>query len=120
MAPREGHFCALQRIFGYLRTKHKGSLMIDINSPPVRDTIDTTVAPDWTEFYPDTVENIPSERPGPLGKLCTIIAYVDADHTRDQVTRRSVSGIVVLMNNTPISWLFKHQGTVESSAYGSE
>src|SRR5687768_1325825 len=55
-----------------------------------------------------------------LGNLCTITTYVDADHARDQVTRRSVTGIVVLLNNTPVSWLSKQQKTVESSTYGSE
>ena len=46
--------------------------------------------------------------------------YVDADHARDQLTRRSVTGILVLLNNTPISWYSKCQKTVESSTYGSE
>ena len=46
--------------------------------------------------------------------------YVDADHAHDQVTRRSITGIVVLLNNTPIRWYSKRQKTVESSTYGSE
>src|SRR5688572_14856877 len=120
MVPREGHMIALQRVFGYLKQNAKGRLMIDINSPTVRDIIDTNVEPDWTEFYPDAAENLPSERPEPLGNLCTITTYVDADHARDQVTRRSVTGIVELLNNTPVSWLSKWQKTVESSTYGSE
>src|SRR5687767_6999032 len=95
-------------------------MMIDIGSPPVRDIIDTIVELDWTKFYPDAAENLSSERPEPLGNLCTITTYVDADHARDQVTRRPVTGIVVLLNNTPVSWLSKWQKTVESSTYGSE
>src|SRR5687767_15529889 len=55
-----------------------------------------------------------------MGKLCTITTYVDADHARDQVTRRSISGIVMLPTNTRVSWLSKRQKTVESSTYGSE
>ena len=46
--------------------------------------------------------------------------YVDADHAHDQVTRRSTTGILVLLNNTPIRWISKRQKTVESSTYGSE
>jgi hypothetical protein len=45
---------------------------------------------------------------------------VDADHARDKVTCRSVTGIVLLLNNTPITWISKHQKTVETSTYGSE
>ena len=55
-----------------------------------------------------------------MSKLCTITTYVDADHARDQLTRRSVTGILILLNNTPISWYSKRQKTVESSTYGSE
>ena len=45
---------------------------------------------------------------------------MDADHARDKVTRRSVTGIVNLLNNTPINWTSKRQKTVKSSTYGSE
>src|SRR5687767_1078288 len=83
--------------------------MIDIGSPPVRDIIDTNAEPDWTEFYPYATENLPSERPEPLGNLCTITTYVDENHARNQVIRRSITGIVVLLNNTPVSWLAKWQ-----------
>ena len=41
MAPRKGHMEALKRVFGYLRCKYKGLLLIDIGEPPVRDIIDT-------------------------------------------------------------------------------
>ena len=45
---------------------------------------------------------------------------MDADHARDKLTRRSVTGIIILLNNTPISWYSKRQKTVELSTYGSE
>jgi hypothetical protein len=46
--------------------------------------------------------------------------YVDADHAHDLVTRRSNTGILVMLNNTPIRWVSKRQKTVETSTYGSE
>jgi hypothetical protein len=46
--------------------------------------------------------------------------FVDADHARDKVTRRSVTGIIVFINNTPVKWYCKRQRTVETSTYGSE
>ena len=46
--------------------------------------------------------------------------YVDADHAHDQVTRRSVTGVVLFINNTPVKWISKRQKTVETSTYGSE
>jgi hypothetical protein len=46
--------------------------------------------------------------------------YVDADHAHDLVTRRSITGILVMLNKTPIRWVSKYQKTVETSTYGSE
>ncbi len=46
--------------------------------------------------------------------------YVDADHAHDLVTRRSITGILVMLNNTPVRWVSKRQKTVETSTYGSE
>jgi hypothetical protein len=46
--------------------------------------------------------------------------YVDADHAHDLVTRRSITGILVKLNNTPIRWIYKRQKTVETSNYVSE
>jgi hypothetical protein len=46
--------------------------------------------------------------------------YVDADHAHDLVTRRTITGILVMLNNTFIRWVSKRQKTVETSTYGSE
>jgi hypothetical protein len=46
--------------------------------------------------------------------------YVDADHAHDLVTRRSITGILIMLNNTPIRRIFNCQKTVETSTYGSE
>jgi hypothetical protein len=46
--------------------------------------------------------------------------YVDADHAHDLSTRRSIKGILVMLNNTPIRWISKQQKTVEISTYVSE
>ena len=56
----------------------------------------------------------------PQGELATLTCYVDADHARDKVTGRSVTGIVMLLNNTLITWMSKWQQTIETSTYGLE
>jgi hypothetical protein len=43
--------------------------------------------------------------------------YVDADHAHDLVTGRSNTGILMMLNNTPIRWISKRQKTVETSTY---
>ena len=120
MAPREGHFKAMERIFGYLRQYPDGQLIIDSGEPPIRKQATVSTGYKWSEFYPDVSEDIPRDMPIPKGNLATLTCYVDADHARDQVTRKSVTGIVLLMNNTPLTWISKRQKTVETSTYGSE
>jgi hypothetical protein len=119
-APREGHMRALQRVFGYLRKFHKGKILIDISQAPIEAKVKPTTGQNWAELYPDACEDIPEDMPIPKGAIVSIIVYVDADHARDKVTRRSVTGILLLINNTPLQWISKRQPTVEISTYGSE
>jgi hypothetical protein len=58
--------------------------------------------------------------PEPVTPEVYITCYVDASHGCDLVTRRSVTGILLCINKTPIKWYSKRQNTVESSSYGSE
>jgi hypothetical protein len=120
MAPKKGHMLALQRVFGYLKGHADGMIPIDVGEAPIRKQAVVTKGQNWIEFYPDAEEEIPTVVPPPLGEVATLTVYVDADHARDQVTRRSVTGIMLLVNNTPLVWISKRQKTVETSTYGSE
>ena len=71
-------------------------------------------------MYPDAVEEIPQDAPVPKGTPVRVTIFVDADHARDKVTCRSVTGILVMVNNTIVKTYSKRQSTVESSTYGSE
>ena len=119
MAPREGHLQAALRVLGYLKTFNKGRVIID---PSYIDHSQFPVEDheNWCEFYPDAEEEIPKDIPVAKGKGVRITVYVDADHAHDLVTRRSVTGIVLFLNNTPVRMISKRQKTVETSTYGSE
>jgi len=120
MAPRKGHFEAMKRVWGYLQKYIKGCILVDVSQPAVKSTVKVTKGQNWSEIYPDAVEDIPADMPKPLGVGASLTTYVDADHARDKVTCRSMSGILMLLNNTPIHWVSKRQPTVETSTYGSE
>ena len=111
---------ALHRVFGYLRKYPKGKILIDVAEAPVRSEVKITKGQNWSEMYPDACEDIPKNMPIARGKPATLTTYVDADHARDKVTCRSVTGVLMLINNTPLQWVSKRQGTVETSTYGSE
>ena len=120
MAPREGHFKEMEQVFGYLKKYSDGRIILDPNVAPIRKMAQFNSGFEWIELYPDAIEDIPPRMPEPTGQLATLTCYVDADHARDKVTTRSVTGIILLLNNTPIVWVSQRQRTTESSTYGSE
>ena len=121
LAAREGHFLALTRLFGYLKKHAKGRIIIDTNPlPPIRKEAKYSDGHSWTEFYEDCTEQLPYDMPISDGKEISLTCFADADHARDKVTCRSVTGILLLLNNTPIYWTSRRQKTVETSTYGSE
>lgn len=75
---------------------------------------------EWNEFYPDAYEPVPDNVPDPRIPELKISCFVDAYHAGNIMTRISHTGILIYLNNTPISWYSKCQNTVESSIFGSE
>ena len=59
----------------------------------------STTHANWNEFYPYAEEEIPKGLPEPKGKPVKITVYVDADHAHDQVTKKTVTGIILFLNN---------------------
>lgn len=118
MAPREGHLLAMKRIFGYLRNYPQGELLI--NPKPFDHGKSKGIDDTWKEYYPDATEELPPDQPEPLPRKAQITIYVDADHAHDTVTRRSVTGIMIFVNQTLVKYVSKRQKTVETSSYGSE
>jgi hypothetical protein len=70
--------------------------------------------------YGNTKEVLPKDAPEPLGKHITLSHCIDANLTYDVTTGKSVTGILHLINKTPLDWYSKKQATVETATYGSE
>ena len=121
MAPRQGHLTAMKRIFGYLKRWSKGTILIDPKYPD-HSQFDVTSYEQWKEFYPEAEEMLPhkTETPTPTCPRVRITTYKDSDHTHDVLTRKSATGILLFLNNTPVRWISQRQKTVEISTYGSE
>jgi hypothetical protein len=82
----------------YLKTFPKGRVFIDTSYPdhsvyPVEDRSNCM------EFYPDASEEIPKDLPPDKWPRVRMTVYVDADHAHDLVTRRSITGILVMKHN---------------------
>ena len=79
------------------------------------------IKPDWSKsIYGDVKEIIPEDKTEPLGKWVTLTHFVDANLMHDILTGRSVTGILHLLNKTPINFFSKKQATVETATYGSK
>jgi hypothetical protein len=118
VSAREGHLEQVFHIFAYLKHHPRSTMVFDDTIPVFKG--ERFVKCDWSEFYPDASEAIPSNMPTPRGKDVTMSCFVDADHAGCRETRRSHSGILIFVNRAPIMWFSKRQNTVEASTYGSE
>jgi hypothetical protein len=110
-APRIGHFDAMLHIFAYLSQHSRSKLVFDDGYE---------VKQDWTSFYPNAKEVLPSNMPEPRGNPIQESIFVDSDHAGDVVSRRSRTGILYYLNRSPITWYTKKQNSVETSTFGSE
>ena len=45
---------------------------------------------------------------------------VDSDHAHDTITRRSITGLIILVGCNPIFFMSKRQGSIDASTYGAE
>jgi len=62
---------------------------------------------DWMEAYLNATEELPPDMLTPMRKLAWITCYVDANHAHDKITHRSITGILLFINGTPIKWISK-------------
>jgi hypothetical protein len=116
--PRIGHLEAVYHIFAYLSRHDKSSIIFDPTDP--LPNTPTRAKADWSSFYSELEEELPPKMPEPLGHPVNIYTFVDANHAGNVVTRRSHTGILIFVQNSPILWLSRRQNTVETSTFGSE
>ena len=61
----------------------------------------------WRDFYPEAEEEIRNDLLYPKCPKVRMTVYVGADDAHDLLTRRSITGIFVMFNNTPLRWVSK-------------
>ena len=118
--PRLGHLDRVKRMFGYLRNYRKTAIKFRTEIPDYSSFERDVVPQDWTYQYGNPKEEVPKDAPIGKGNEIRITAFADANLMHDKVTGRSCTGILTLLNKTPIDWYSKRQATVESATYGSE
>eukprot|EP00978_Attheya_sp_CCMP212_P012643 scaffold31629_cov68-Attheya_sp.AAC.1 len=116
--PRRGHLDAVFHIYAYLDIKHNSTMVFDPTYPniEIRDFKNC----DWSNFYGDVKEVVPTNAPPSRGKEVDIWLYCDSDHAGEGLTRRSRSVFFINLNMAPVQWQSKKQAMVESSVFGAE
>lgn len=122
-APRQTHLQHAKYVFGYLKKCPNKRMIVD-SRDPIYEYGEQFLSRDYyrkmRNIYPNAVEEIDDEFPDPLMAEIPITVFVDADHAHDKVTRRSITGLIMMLGQTPVSFLSKRQGAIETSTYGSE
>ena len=118
--PRIGHLKRLKRIYQYLHTYPDTSIKFNVEYPDYSKYNVIAQPEDWGKIYQPCCEDIPQDAPIPKGKGVMMTTFVDANLLHDLITGRSCTGILHMLNKTPIDWYSKRQSTCETATYGSE
>lgn len=117
--PIKGHLDRAKRVVTYL-VKSKHATIRFKTEEHYLSSIPTTTY-DWEEsVYGKVSELFSEDTPPPKAKHVVTISYHDANLYQNVITGRSVTGVLHLLNKTPIDWHSKKQAMVEIATYGSE
>jgi len=118
-APHHGHMELVQYIYGYLAKMKSAAICIHVSEPDYSPLPNQDF--EWMHtVYGELKEILPTNAPEQLGEYVTMTHHVDANLMHDMTTGKSVTGILHLLNQTPIDWYSKKQPMVETATYGSE
>jgi len=122
-APHATHLDLAFHLFGYL--KKFPTRQLPIHSGPMsiqtaKQEEQGNFKADFLKEYPDAQEDRDPKEPRAFGKPLQTSIFFDANLAHDQKTRRSITGILVYVGSTLVSWTSKRQGCIASSTYCAE
>ena len=118
-APRQGHLTRVCQIIGHLSKMRHSAIRIRTSEPDYSSLPEKVFDWDYT-CYHGSKEEIPLDIPTPRGKRVIHTAFVDANLLHDLLSGKAVSGMLHMLNKTPVDWYAKLQSTVETATFGSE
>lgn len=100
--PRMGHLNRLKRVLGFLMQFKSCSIKFRTALPNYSEYLGKMY--DWAYVYGMVEEEISYNMPKAKRKEVLVTMFADANLYHDQVTRRSVTKLFMLLNRTPIDW----------------
>ena len=111
VCPWRGHLDRAKRIFRYIRKFDNATIRVRTDIPNYSGLPENYI--DWsTSIYGDCKDVLPTDAPVPLGRPVLTTTYVDANLMHDLLSGKLVTGILHLLNKTPIDWYSEKQATV--------
>jgi hypothetical protein len=112
VAPLQGHLDRLKHIYGYLKRQPFGAIRFRTGIPN-HEATSPPVQYNWiNSVYGPNTEELPPNIPPPRGKHCRTTTYEDANLMFCLVGGRSMTGIIHMVNQTPIQAFCKKQNVV--------
>lgn len=99
--PCSGHLEAIPSIYGYLKYHDESTMVFDDAKISLWGDSDFPHF-DRVDFYKDAKEAIPPNAPKPHGASMQINVFMEANHARNCLNRRSHTGILIYLNTAPI------------------
>ena len=118
--PRVGHLDRAKRIYGYLRGHTKAKIRFRTGIPDNEAHFSMEDYSWMHSVYGEKAEDFIEGLPVPRGQNVRITVFEDSSLGACKVTGKSLSGVLLMVNQTPIDWYAKMQSTVESATYGAE
>ena len=118
-APRASQLAYCIRMFSFLKEFPEREIVIDHRD---HEFFAQFGEPDPTmeELYPDSVEELDENMPEAFGPELQTSVWFDSDHGHDALTKRSCTGLVVMVGRTPVYWSAKRQTSIQTSSYSAE
>lgn len=118
--PNVGHLERLKRIYGYLRKNPDAKIKFCLKILPKEKYFEVKKY-DWMHsVYGKKSEEFVKGLPVPKGKAVRTTAFHDSGLCACRVTGKSSTGVITLINHTPVDWLAVMQKLVETATYGSK
>lgn len=119
--PRIDQIKHVTGIFYYLRKHPNNSIkictnFIDLDELGAKKVIRKG---EWNDYY-RVIEELDEKHPKPVGDPVETTIFVDSNWAGDTDNRRSTSGIVAFVNNTPYRWFAKKQDSTNCSSFTAE
>ena len=106
-APKIGYLHQAFHVFHYLRNHDTSWLPTNPKNLDLKYKGPEFFSPEsrrkkMKSIYRNAIDEIPNNIPNSLGKVVQLNLYVDTNYTDNSVTRRSQTGIVIIMSMVPI------------------